>query len=103
VTVANDTAAPAVAFVNPVGGALVNGTANVLVTAADDVGVTSVQFLVDGAAAGAPIAAQPYQWAWATRQMGGVHTLSAIARDAAGHESVTSVQVTIQEEAPPAP
>ena len=103
VTVANDTAAPAVAFVNPVGGGLVNGTANVLVTATDDVGVTSVQFLVDGAAAGAPIAAQPYQWAWATRQMGGVHTLSAIARDAAGHESVTSVQVTIQEEVPPAP
>ena len=103
VTVANDTAAPAVAFVNPVGGATVTGTTAIIATATDDVGVTSVQFLVDGVVASAPITAQPYQWSWVTHQLAGLHTVTAVARDAAGHESSASVQVTVVEDTPPTP
>ncbi|HEY3157651.1 MAG TPA: Ig-like domain-containing protein [Vicinamibacterales bacterium] len=103
VTVANDTAAPTVALINPVNTTTVSGTVTLSATATDDVAVTSVQFLVDGVAAGAPITAQPYQWEWSTRQITGLHTVTAVARDAAGHESTTSAQVTVIEDPIPTP
>jgi subtilisin family serine protease len=104
VMVANDSAAPNVALVDPVGGAPVSGSVMVTAVASDDVAVTSVQFLVDGVAASAPITAGPsYQWEWETRHLGGLHTLTAVARDAAGHESAASVQVTVVEDEIPTP
>ncbi|HKC55486.1 MAG TPA: Ig-like domain-containing protein [Vicinamibacterales bacterium] len=103
VTVANDTAAPTLVLTNPVNGSMVSSTVTLSAAVTDDVGVTSVEFLVDGAAASGPITAQPYQWGWATRQLDGVHTITAIARDAAGHETSTSVQVTIVEDNLPTP
>jgi len=103
VTVANDTAAPTLALTNPVNGSTVSSTVTLSAAATDDVGVTSVEFLVDGAAASGPIAAQPFQWDWVTRQLSGIHTITAVARDAAGHETSTSVQVTVVEDDPPTP
>jgi len=103
VTVANDTAAPTLVLTNPVNGSMVSSTVTLSAAVTDDVGVTSVEFLVDGAAASGPITAQPYQWGWATRQLGGLHTITAIARDAAGHETSTSVQVTVVEDILPTP
>ena len=103
VMVANDTAAPTVALINPVNSTTVFGTVTLSAAATDDVAVTSVQFLVDGVAASAPITAQPYRWDWSTRQISGLHTVTAVARDAVGHESSTSVQITVIEDPIPTP
>jgi subtilisin family serine protease len=103
VMVANDHAAPTVGLINPLGGATVSGSLTVEAMATDDIGITSVQFLVDGAVASAPITGLPYQWRWETRHMDGLHTLTAVARDAAGHQSTTSVEVTVVEDELPLP
>ena len=96
VTVSNDLAAPTVALTTPVGGATVTGTAAVLATATDDVGVAGVQFTIDGVPAGAEDDAAPYELVWNTAAVAnGTHTVSAIARDAAGHQTTTSVVVTV--------
>ncbi len=47
----NDAAAPTVAVTSPATGTTVGATVTVTATASDDIGVASVQFLVDGAAA----------------------------------------------------
>ena len=54
VTVSNDTTAPTVAFTSPAAGS-VSGTVTVAATASDDLGVTGVQFSLDGAPLGAEI------------------------------------------------
>ena len=91
VTVLNDSAAPIVTVTSPAGDATVDGTVTVTANASDDIGVTSVQFLLDGAALGAADGAAPYEAAWSTTTAAnGVHTLTAVARDAAGHESTAA-------------
>ena len=58
----------------------------VTVTAADDIGVTSVQFLLDGAPLGIADTEAPYEAEWGTTTAAnGAHTISAVAQDAAGH------------------
>ena len=52
VTVTNDVTAPTIGARDPSAGARVGGTVTVTATATDDVGVTSVQFLLDGAPLG---------------------------------------------------
>ena len=54
VTVLNDLAPPTVALASPAAGTTVHGTITVTATAGDDIGVSSVQFLLDGASLGAP-------------------------------------------------
>jgi len=95
VVVGNDTAPPTVALTNPGVGATLSGVVSLVATASDDVGVASVQFLVDGIASGAPMTAGPYAWSWNTDVANGPHTLTAVARDAAGHETSASVAVTV--------
>ena len=88
VTVLNDTTAPTVAVTSPAAGTTVGGTVTVTATASDDVGVTSVQFLLDGAALGAADTDGAVRGGWATpTATNGAHTLTAVARDAAGHEA----------------
>jgi hypothetical protein len=58
--VPGDTTAPTVAMTAPAGGATVSGTIAVSATASDDVGVASVQFMVDAAAVGSPDTAAPF-------------------------------------------
>src|ERR671918_218959 len=53
VTVFNDTTAPTVAVTSPGTGTTIGGAVTVTATASDDVGVSSVQFLLDGAPLGA--------------------------------------------------
>ena len=96
VAVLNDTAAPTVAVTSPTDGATVGATVTVTATASDDIGVTSVQFLVDGAALGAADTTAPYEAAWPTDgATNGAHTLTAVARDAAGHETTTTMSVAV--------
>ena len=80
-----DTVAPTVAISSPAAGALVGGTVTITASASDNVGVTSVTFLVDGTAIGSDTAA-PYSMGWNTAAFAaGSHTLQAQARDAAGN------------------
>ena len=103
VTVRNDLQAPAVALTTPVEGATVAGVVSVLASATDDIGVVGVQFKVDGALIGGEDIDAPYQALWNTvGASNGSHVLSAVARDAAGHESTTSVSVVVgNDTAPP--
>jgi concanavalin A-like lectin/glucanase superfamily protein/Big-like domain-containing protein/purple acid phosphatase-like protein len=96
-TTVSDTEAPAVSVTAPVGGSTVSGTVIVQATASDDVGVTSVQFLLDGVNLGSPDATAPYSISWSSAATGnGTHVLSARALDAAGHATTSSpVSVTV--------
>jgi hypothetical protein len=92
-----DTTPPTVTLTAPAGGATVSGTTTLSATAADDVGVAGVQFQVDGTAIGAEDASAPYSLAWDSTQIAnGQHTLTAVARDAAGNRTASAgVAVTV--------
>src|SRR5438876_267011 len=95
ITVANDTTAPTVSITSPANGATVSGTITVSADAADDIGVVGVQFFGDGASLGAEDATAPYSISFnTTGASNGLHTLTAVARDAAGNRT-TSAPVTI--------
>ncbi len=99
VTVANappsDTTPPTVALTAPSPGSAVTGTVTVSANASDNVGVAGVQFTLDGAALGAEGTSAPYSISWNTATATpGSHTLSAVARDAAGNRT-TAANVTV--------
>jgi hypothetical protein len=98
-----DTTAPQVRVSDPVAGATVSGIVQVGAVASDNVGVTGVQFKLDGQPLGAPVTAPPFSTAWDTRTATqGSHALTAEARDAAGNVAVsTGVTVTVDNSAPP--
>ena len=96
VTVDNDTQAPTVSITAPAAGN-VSGIISVTATAADNVGVAGVQFLLNGANLGTEDLASPYSISWNTQTVAnGNYTLTARARDAAGNTTVSSpVSVTV--------
>jgi hypothetical protein len=93
VTVSNtDTTPPTVAISAPAAGATVSGTVPLTAEATDNVGVSSVQFRIDGADFGAPDTAAPFTIAWPTTgSTNGPHQLTALARDAAGNQTLSAV------------
>jgi hypothetical protein len=98
VTVNNDTTPPTVSMTAPANAATVSGTTvTVSATAADDVAVAGVQFKLDGASLGAEVTAAPYGILWDTTPVvNGSHTLTAVARDAAGNTTpAAAVVVTV--------
>jgi hypothetical protein len=97
VTVSNDTAAPTVSLTAPAAGTAVSGAVAVSAAASDDVAVVGVQFKLDGANLGAEDTASPYGVSWNTTTVSnGSHTLTAIARDAAGQVTISAaVTVTV--------
>jgi uncharacterized repeat protein (TIGR01451 family) len=89
-----DPVAPTVQITAPTGGT-VSGVVTIAANASDNLGVYGVQFRVDGVGVGAEDLVAPYSTDWNTAvASNGVHTLSAIARDAAGRET-TSATVTV--------
>jgi len=94
VTVSNssgDTQAPTVSLSAPANGATVSGTVTLTATATDNVGVVGVQFKVDGVNAGTEDTSSPYSRSWDSRTVAdGAHTISAVARDAAGNTTTSS-------------
>jgi fibronectin type 3 domain-containing protein len=92
-----DTVPPTVAVTAPTGGATVNGSVSVTADATDDRGVVGVQFKLDGQNLGTEDTATPYSVAWDTRaEVNGNHTLTAVARDAAGNAATSAaVNVTV--------
>jgi hypothetical protein len=94
VTVFNDKTPPTVAIISPSSGEVVRGTLAVSASASDDVGVTSVEFRVEGAVIGQDTTT-PYGAAWDTTTVtDGSYRLTARAQDAAGNAS-TSAGVTV--------
>jgi hypothetical protein len=100
-----DTTAPAVSVTAPANNATVSGTFNVAANASDNVGVTSVAFVVDGVERTVDITS-PYSFSLNTLSpvlANGTHTVTARARDAAGNISNSSVAVSVQNQSVPAP
>jgi hypothetical protein len=91
-----DTTPPTVSISAPAGGATVSGTVvSVTANAGDNVGVVGVQFKLDGANLGTEDSASPYSTTWnSTTAINGSHTLTAVARDAAGN-STTSAPIAV--------
>jgi Concanavalin A-like lectin/glucanases superfamily/Bacterial Ig domain len=92
-----DTSPPSVVITSPAPGSTLSGTFTVSADASDNVGVLGVQFRVDDANAGAEDVSAPYAVALNTTTLtNGVHSLRAVARDAAGNQAAsTPVAVTI--------
>jgi hypothetical protein len=91
-----DTTAPTVSITAPTNGATVVGTVSINATASDNVGVTKVEFYVDGALKSTDTTS-PYSYSWdSTAVANGSHSLTAKAYDAAlnvGTSSAVSVTV----------
>src|SRR5438094_807570 len=102
VTVANDLTPPTVSITAPINGSTVSGSVTVSANATDNVGVAGVQFKLDGANLGAEITAVPYSLSWNTTLVAsGSHSLTAVARDAAGNTATsTAVAITVDNAAP---
>src|SRR5213594_2404769 len=102
VTVANDTTPPMVSMTAPAAGSTVAGTVTVSASATDNVGVVGVQFKLDGANLGAEVTTAPYTISWNTKTTtNGAHSLSTVARDAAGNTATSSAVSVTVDNAPP--
>jgi YD repeat-containing protein len=103
VTVFNDKTPPTVSLTSPASGSTVSGTITVSATASDNVGVVWVQFLLDGVGFETLDTTAPYSTEWNTTMThNGSHTLTAVARDAAGNGATSApVTVTVSNEPPP--
>jgi Domain of unknown function (DUF4082)/Bacterial Ig domain/Fibronectin type III domain/Lysyl oxidase len=89
---------PAVSIVNPTAGQVVSGTVPVSANVSSSVGISSVQFYLDGKALGAAVSTSPYAISWdTTTATSGSHKLSAAATDTAGKIGTsTTVEVAVQ-------
>lgn len=84
---------PTVAFVTPTQGTIVTGAIQVQVAATDDLGLESVEFLVDGEPLGVFSSSGTFQW---TPTYGkGDHVLKAIARDSRGQTAEAEVAISV--------
>ena len=91
-----DNIPPTVSITNPANGAIVarKSTVNITATASDNVGVTRVDFLVNGAVQCSDTTA-PYSCSWRVPgAMNKTHQLQARAFDQAGNSATASIQVT---------
>lgn len=104
VSVVVDALAPVVAVTSPTANATVSGTVSVNVAASDDMGVTKVEFYVDGSLKSTSIAS-PYTYSLDTTTLSDAsHTLNAKAYDAAGNIGASSsVTVIVKNTVTPPP
>ena len=88
VAVSNDATPPTVSLTAPAADATVTGMITIVASAADNVALAGVQFLIDGNNLGAEVtgAGPTFSFTWNTMSAtNGTHTLSARARDRAGN------------------
>ncbi len=96
-----DVTAPSVSITAPAPNASVAGMTTVTVVASDANGVTSVEFKDGGTSLFLDTTA-PYSYNWNTTLVtDGAHTLTAVARDAAGNVATNSIQVQVSNATPP--
>ena len=102
-TVAPDMTPPVVSITAPLDGSSVSGSVTITANASDNVGVTAVQFLIDGSNLGSPDTVAPYAASWqSTSVANGSHTLSAVASDASNNQTSATVTVTVSNNDPAA-
>ena len=90
-----DTSAPVVKISNPLDGSKVSGNVSIKVAASDNGGSTGIsqQLLINGKMV-ATSSGGSLSYNWNTRKIGaGSYTIQAVAADAAGNKSTSSVQV----------
>lgn len=93
--VSNDIENPTVSITSPMNGETVSGMVTVRANATDDTGVTKVDFYV-GISKKATDTSEPYEFAWNTTQsQNGTYLLHAVAFDASGKYSQSSVSVIV--------
>ncbi len=95
---------PTVSLASPANNATVSGNVNLTALANDDVGVTKVEFRVDGTLVNTDTT-NPYSYSWNSASVGdGLHGITAKAYDTAS-QSTTSAPVTTVNvsQAPPPP
>jgi hypothetical protein len=105
VTVTIDRTAPSVSITSPANGATVAGSVTIAASASDNAAVAGVQFTLNGANLGNEDTTAPYSVSWSTTATpDGSYSLTAVARDAAGHSRTSaSVTVTVANAPPPPP
>jgi beta-lactam-binding protein with PASTA domain len=93
---APDVVAPSVSIAAPLGGS-VSGMVLVSASASDNIGVAGVSFFDGATPIGSEVSGTPFQVTWNTTLVAdGSHSLSAVARDAAGNTATSaSVVVTV--------
>lgn len=90
-----DKAPPSVSISGPLNNATVSGTVQVSGTAMDNVGVTSIQFSVDGQLV-ATSGSSPFVFSWNTASYANAsHTITVSASDAAGNVGTSSISVAV--------
>jgi hypothetical protein len=92
----SDTQAPTVSITAPTGGATVSGTTTVTASASDNVGVSKVEFYIDGTLKSTDTSS-PYSYDWnTTTYTNSSHSIYAKAYDAANNVGTSStVTVTV--------
>jgi archaellum component FlaF (FlaF/FlaG flagellin family) len=89
---APDTTPPTVSLTAPADGATVSGPVTISADAADNVGVTQVEFLVNGTVVGTDTSS-PYSTTWASTSIAnGAATITARARDSAGNATTSTAR-----------
>ncbi|HPU43770.1 MAG TPA: Ig-like domain-containing protein, partial [Dictyoglomaceae bacterium] len=95
--VPKDTTPPSVSITSPLNNATVSGSVDIIASATDDVGVSKVEFYIDGTKVGEDTQS-PYVYSWNTDslQYGSTHGIKAKAYDNAGNTGESQiVTVTI--------
>lgn len=91
-----DTTAPSINITNPTNGSTISGTQAIQVTASDNIAVTKVELYIDGQLK-AQTNESTLSYSWNTRKASsGNHSIVTKAYDAAGNQSQTTIQVTVQ-------
>jgi hypothetical protein len=92
-----DITSPLVSMTAPAAGTVSGTAVTVSADASDNVGVVGVQFKLDGVNIGSEDTSSPYSIVWnSTTTTNGSHTLTAVARDAAGNSTTsTGVSITV--------
>lgn len=111
-TTTPDTIAPTISITSPPNGSTISGTVTVSADASDNVGVVGVQFKVDSSNIGSEDTTAAYSVSWNSSTVAnGSHTLTALARDAAGNQmlsigiiiTVSNVATSTATSTPPVP
>lgn len=83
--VAGTTVSPSVRVAFPAASATVTQIVTVEAAADDNIGALGMQFAIDGSSVGAELLKRPFNYAWDTTAVAnGSHSISVVARDAAG-------------------
>jgi hypothetical protein len=96
-TATADLIPPTVSITSPSNGSTVGGIVTITASAGDNVGVTGVQFKVDGTNVGSEDTIAPYTATWDSAASGaGSHVLTAVAKDGSNNQTTSApVNVTV--------